>query len=325
MSECGSTQDVLRAVHLGAADFLDKPLSLLKLKNIWQHSVRKMMLKAAGPRRSPVPMAGMAPAPVATLPMVLPFHQGGALPLPPWTAMAATKPAPASTASPSLTSSPSLSLLELESMGPESPATPSALSDDFHDTFSCMSGADSGSPSLRTSLDEPSDSFVEALNSALCTSPPLPRPTSVTSLPTVVPAAAAPAPAAPAQWPALTPGCVWGTPANGPVPPPLPCSVAAAATPSWAGLSPAPPAPVLIKPGGAAPAPAAPVLPLAAAAEVAPSMDFLLSDLLAPKPGAAPGPLGLKLRKSSSLLNLINSTLSTDAPTACGPTPMVCC
>ena len=44
-----------------------------------------------------------------------------------------------------------------------------------------------------------------------------------------------------------------------------------------------------------------------------------------PPAGAAPGPLGLKLRKSSSLLNLINSTLSTDAPTACGPTPMVCC
>jgi CheY-like chemotaxis protein len=43
MSEGGKTEDVMRAVRLGAVDYLDKPLSLLKLKNIWQHSVRKMM------------------------------------------------------------------------------------------------------------------------------------------------------------------------------------------------------------------------------------------------------------------------------------------
>ena len=51
MSDCGaaagghggSTHEiVMRAVRLGAVDFLDKPLSLLKLKNIWQHSVRKV-------------------------------------------------------------------------------------------------------------------------------------------------------------------------------------------------------------------------------------------------------------------------------------------
>jgi FixJ family two-component response regulator len=33
---------VMRAVRLGAVDFLDKPLSHLKLKNIWQHSVRRV-------------------------------------------------------------------------------------------------------------------------------------------------------------------------------------------------------------------------------------------------------------------------------------------
>ena len=32
MSECSTTGDVLRAVKLGAVDWLDKPLSLLKLK-----------------------------------------------------------------------------------------------------------------------------------------------------------------------------------------------------------------------------------------------------------------------------------------------------
>jgi CheY-like chemotaxis protein len=44
MSEGATTDDVMRAVQLGAVDYLDKPLSTLKLKNIWQHSVRKMML-----------------------------------------------------------------------------------------------------------------------------------------------------------------------------------------------------------------------------------------------------------------------------------------
>ncbi len=42
MAEGASTADVMRSVKLGAVDFLDKPLSLLKLKNIWQHSVRKV-------------------------------------------------------------------------------------------------------------------------------------------------------------------------------------------------------------------------------------------------------------------------------------------
>jgi CheY-like chemotaxis protein len=44
MSEGATTDDVMRAVQLGAVDYLDKPLSTLKLKNIWQHSVRKMMI-----------------------------------------------------------------------------------------------------------------------------------------------------------------------------------------------------------------------------------------------------------------------------------------
>jgi CheY-like chemotaxis protein len=43
MAEQGNAKDVMRSVQLGAVDFLDKPLSTLKLKNIWQHCVRKMM------------------------------------------------------------------------------------------------------------------------------------------------------------------------------------------------------------------------------------------------------------------------------------------
>jgi CheY-like chemotaxis protein len=38
-----SPADVMQGVSLGAVDFLAKPLSQLKLRNIWQHTVRKMM------------------------------------------------------------------------------------------------------------------------------------------------------------------------------------------------------------------------------------------------------------------------------------------
>lgn len=44
MSEKGSsTDDVWRGIEVGAADVLEKPLSLLKLRNIWQHVVRKVI------------------------------------------------------------------------------------------------------------------------------------------------------------------------------------------------------------------------------------------------------------------------------------------
>jgi hypothetical protein len=38
-----SPDDVMAGISLGAVDFLAKPVSQLKLRNIWQHTVRKMM------------------------------------------------------------------------------------------------------------------------------------------------------------------------------------------------------------------------------------------------------------------------------------------
>ena len=35
-------RDVMRGIELGAVDVLEKPLSSLKLRNIWQHVVRKV-------------------------------------------------------------------------------------------------------------------------------------------------------------------------------------------------------------------------------------------------------------------------------------------
>lgn len=37
-----STDDVWKGIELGAAEVLVKPLSSLKLQNIWQHVVRKV-------------------------------------------------------------------------------------------------------------------------------------------------------------------------------------------------------------------------------------------------------------------------------------------
>lgn len=49
MSEkSSSTDDVWRGIELGAADVLEKPLSSLKLRNIWQHVVRKVSVCIAG-------------------------------------------------------------------------------------------------------------------------------------------------------------------------------------------------------------------------------------------------------------------------------------
>jgi DNA-binding response OmpR family regulator len=38
-----TSQDLkIAGIRVGAVDFLEKPLSLLKLRNIWQHTVRKV-------------------------------------------------------------------------------------------------------------------------------------------------------------------------------------------------------------------------------------------------------------------------------------------
>ncbi len=48
-SEGGSQQEVWRSIELGAADCLEKPLSPLKLRNIWQHVVRKVSAPLMSP------------------------------------------------------------------------------------------------------------------------------------------------------------------------------------------------------------------------------------------------------------------------------------
>ena len=38
----GSSEDVWQGLNMGAAEVLERPLSLLKLRNVWQHVVRKV-------------------------------------------------------------------------------------------------------------------------------------------------------------------------------------------------------------------------------------------------------------------------------------------
>ncbi|GBF88516.1 hypothetical protein Rsub_01231 [Raphidocelis subcapitata] len=58
-----SPADVMRGVSLGAVDFLAKPLSQLKLRNIWQHTVRRMMDEMRLGAGKGAAAAAAAPAP----------------------------------------------------------------------------------------------------------------------------------------------------------------------------------------------------------------------------------------------------------------------
>lgn len=42
MSDGASANKVWKSIELGAVEYLEKPLSQLKLRNIWQHVVRKV-------------------------------------------------------------------------------------------------------------------------------------------------------------------------------------------------------------------------------------------------------------------------------------------
>lgn len=46
MAEKPSSDEVMSGIKLGAAEFLEKPLCPLKLRNIWQHTVRKMLMSS---------------------------------------------------------------------------------------------------------------------------------------------------------------------------------------------------------------------------------------------------------------------------------------
>lgn len=340
MSEGGATDEVMRAVRLGAVDFLDKPLSLLKLKNIWQHSVRRMMqrtsLSDCSPRYGPSAPAFSEPAgAIAQAPSVsncLPSSMTAPIAVipPPAKRRSYEKPTSAITASAARRSSV------------DSPGTPSAEDAEFaedsvsagsvhqrdHPSFFShgMDGSAGGSLVDNTGLDGESKMTTRA--------PMASKPSSFGPLVPVPPLS---------QWPQLPSGCVWGTPVGGTLPPPLSNAAAPVAhCPAAPTL-----APLRINAtAAAARAPSTFTTTIDSAAGVAPSVLLKSSrstnsiEQRIPLPslfgnGAAEpsksfassqsipegflslakeeAPLGLKLRKSHSLLDLINATLSTSS------------
>jgi DNA-binding response OmpR family regulator len=50
MGENTSQQQKLIGIRFGAVDFLEKPVAMLKLRNIWQHTVRKVCISTGSSR-----------------------------------------------------------------------------------------------------------------------------------------------------------------------------------------------------------------------------------------------------------------------------------
>jgi CheY-like chemotaxis protein len=349
MSEGGATDEVMRAVTLGAVDFLDKPLSLLKLKNIWQHSVRRMMQRTSlydsSPRYAPSAPAYSEPvgalshqpsmsnclpssmtAPIALIPSVV----RRSCDKPSGTICTAPAPHRSSVDSPGTPSAGDCEPAESLSAG-----SVHQLNDPSF--FSCMDASGAlGGDNSNTLLDGES----KAPQSVLMTRAPMAsKPSSFGPLVPVPPAS---------QWPQLPVGCVWGTPVGGPLPPPL-SNFTAPTPPSTAAIAVLPGAPTLAPLRiSATAAAAAPTTTTSAASVLLKSSRSINSihehvslpslcgnvatepSKLFPSPQPIPegflcltkakeeattgaAPLGLKLRKSNSLLDLINATLSTSS------------
>lgn len=321
MSEGGATDEVMRAVTLGAVDFLDKPLSVLKLKNIWQHSVRRMMQRASlldAPCHTPAysePCPNMAQQP--SLSNCLPSSMTAPLALAAPLRISGDKPA----------SAPHRSSVD-------SPGTPSA--GDCEPAESASAGSvHQLNDAFLSSLDASMDPFLDsAALLDLETSSLNKAQQAQQQAPTCPPLACKPSsfgplvPAPPvSQWPQLPSGCVWGTPVGGPLPPPLAAPSSTINNTSsgpqpmntCSGAGPSTALPVLRKPRSAlagASDLSLPSLCSAPASDTLPSCTFpvpegFLSLTKAQEEASSGGgPIGLKLRKSNSLLDLINATLA---------------
>ncbi|KAL4442106.1 hypothetical protein ABPG77_011367 [Micractinium sp. CCAP 211/92] len=276
MGEAPSQQAVLQGVRWGAADFLEKPLSMLKLRTIWQHKIRKMMERGNGgvlPRRPSCPQ--------------LPSHSAGSL------GEACKQAVMSRSASLAGLSCPTTPLLRT----PAAPQTSSSLvsADSMPAAAGDSSDATSGLPQLAAS--------APAFSAATGPAAPL------ACLRLGAPGEALPA--AVVHWPALPAGTTWGTPMGCGVPPP-PLPGAPGGADIAAGSAPAPPAfpqpSIKWCPPGSLPMPSTTydlLLP----------EDFSLARTAteachnACAGGGGRGPLGLRLTITPDLLTNLNATL----------------
>ena len=373
MSEGGATDDVMCAVRLGAVDFLDKPLSHLKLKNIWQHSVRRMMQRTTLYDASP---AYSEPAPIMahhhqqslsdclpssmTAPMGLMNHPPPPPPPQPPLIRRSYEKQPSPTSVVTVTAPHRCSV--------DSPGTPSA--GDCEPAESMSGGSvhqlnNSGNNDISSAFftnqeltDVTGGACIEVdggvggagatgVGGATATvfsqttrshsvsthQQPMPMPMHVSSIhrsSTMPPTSFSMG----SHWPQLPTGCVWGTPRGGPLPPPFPSPP----TTTTASMTPTPTTSVLrvssvpvvvLKSHHAAQqqqqspclsfcttttsdsAVIAVAIATTATENVLPEGFLSLTKAKEEAATRKSGPIGLRLRKSESLLDLINASLKT--------------
>lgn len=343
MAESGETEDVMRSVKLGAVDFLDKPLSMLKLKNIWQHCVRIMMKKSTLYDSNVLRPSFSDPDMVARgmwgeqqqqsmstcLPssMTAPIVGYGGFPQVPSTSCHVSLGAPVHSKNAEDMVFPNRSSVD-------SPGTPSASDGDLADSISAVSAPRQSVDSLQlvqqvvdgqgvhggqTATSEPLSNEIpdEFQQDGLAHQQLQKKRKSLSSDPAAgniigrPPLACKPSsygpmlPAPPSsQWPTLEPGCAWGTPVGGTIPPP--------------------PMQPLLRPVGYMNPVKCPKLLVKPSASLCQSQGGLPNGIECDihsgeffKKAKSGGPLGLKLRKSDSLLDLINSTLEGSQTAGC--------
>ena len=286
MSEdSGTANDVIRLwVTMGVVDFLHKPLSLLRVKNIWQHAVRRVM------QRTSLYDAAIPTVPQHHNPYILPSM-----------APAYSEPAPANTNQPSISN-----CLPSSMTAPISPGLAPPVP--------CRSSDKAPTAPHRSSVDSPGSAQCPPLPAGYVWKTPaeglLPPPLGVSKSiapPPKQPASIAlPAPPLPPRtlaYPTTTTTTMTAARAFSPFTFPLRSNTA----------------PVLLK---SRPITSSctdftlPSLPSPHTTNLDPSPmpipDGFLSLPKAKEEATTKGSglLGLKLRKSSSLLNLINATLS---------------
>jgi len=340
MAESGETEDVMRSVKLGAVDFLDKPLSMLKLKNIWQHCVRIMMKKSTLYDSNVLRPSFSDPDMLARgmwgeqqqqsmstcLPssMTAPMGYGG-FPQVPSTSCHVSLGAPVHSKNVEGMVFPNKSSVD-------SPGTPSASDGDLADSISAVSAPRQSVDSLhrvqpvidghgvhggQTATSEPltndtaedlqQDGWTQqkkkrkSLSSDPAAGNLIGRPPLACKPSSYGPMLPAPPPS---QWPALEPGCAWGTPVGGSIPPP--------------------PMQPLLRPAGYTNPVKCQKLLVKPSANLCQGQGGLPSGIECDihsgeffKKAKSGGPLGLKLRKSDSLLDLINSTLEGSQTAGC--------
>ncbi|PSC69837.1 DNA helicase II ATP-dependent DNA helicase [Micractinium conductrix] len=279
MGAAPSPDELMQGLRWGACDFLERPLSMLKLKTLWQHKIRKMMQRGNGgvlPRR---PSGPQLPAPSGSEGAV----SGGA-----------AKSVPRSGSMPGF-SCPATPSLHTGILAPQSSA--SLGSSDS----ACRATACDGQAGGATDRSDATSGMPRAAAAAGHAAPLacVRLGASGEALPAVV------------HWPALPQGTTWGTPLGCGVPPP-PLPGAAPAAPQQPPAFPLPS--IRLCPPGSLPLPATTydvLLPKDF------SIARVAQEARDSGSGTSPGPLGLRLTVTPELLAGINASLAAHRRQPC--------